>query len=172
MAKNLLITGPPGVGKTTIIRKVCRQLAVLRPVGFFTQEVCEGGRRVGFKLVSLDGREETLSHVRIDSPHRVGKYGVDVDGFDAFLETLDLTGFPGSPVVIDEIGKMELLSQSFRRLIANQLDRPEPLLATIGQRGTGLLAEIKRRPDVILLQVSEKNRETLVGQIVERLMPA
>jgi len=60
--KNLLVTGLPGVGKTTLIRKPAESLKSLRPVGFYTEEMREGGERKGFELVSLEGKRGVLSH--------------------------------------------------------------------------------------------------------------
>ena len=66
---NILLTGKPGVGKTTLIQKLVK--ALKRPArGFFTVEMREGGRRVGFKLVTLDGREGVLAHENIKGPNQ------------------------------------------------------------------------------------------------------
>jgi nucleoside-triphosphatase len=75
--KNVLLTGPPGCGKTTALRRLIERLADLRLAGFYTQEVRERGQRVGFEAVSLSGRRALLAHVRSRSPHRVGRYGVE-----------------------------------------------------------------------------------------------
>ena len=72
MAKKLLITGRPGAGKTTLIKKVARMLQPFHPVGFYTEEIRAQGQRVGFQLVSLDGQRRIMSHVDIPSPFRVG----------------------------------------------------------------------------------------------------
>src|SRR5512139_3885766 len=88
--KNILITGLPGSGKTTLLRKVAEELKPLHPAGFFTSEIREANTRKGFELRSLNGKKGLLAHVDILSPHRVGKYKVDVKGFEAFLETIPL----------------------------------------------------------------------------------
>lgn len=108
--KKLLITGLPGVGKTTLVRKLAARLGPLRPVGFFTEEVREGGVRKGFEWVGFDGRRGTLAHVRFSSRYRVGKYRVNVDGFERFLEGVPFLAPDTKLVVIDEIGKMECFS--------------------------------------------------------------
>ena len=41
--KNLLITGLPGVGKTTLVKKLSEALKSLYPVGFYTEEIRERG---------------------------------------------------------------------------------------------------------------------------------
>ena len=78
----LLLTGPPGVGKTTVVRRVAAGLAGRRIRGFTTEEIRIGGQRVGFRLETFDGRSVTLAHVDMCSRHQVGKYRVDVATLD------------------------------------------------------------------------------------------
>jgi nucleoside-triphosphatase len=163
------VTGAPGVGKTTLVRKVAAALVHRRPVGFYTTEIREAGVRKGFELVSLDGRRGLLSHVDVKSRRRVGKYRVDVEGFDRFLDAVQWPEPGGGLVVIDEIGKMECFSERFRALVRRILDTRTPVLATISLRGSGLISEVKERPDVELLVLMAGNRDALAGQIVRRL---
>ncbi len=166
---NILITGLPGVGKTTVIKKLCAEVAHLNPVGFYTQEIREQGVRKGFELVSLDGRKSILSHVDIRSQHRVGKYGVDIAAFEGFLDTIDFNGPATGLIVIDEIGKMECLSDKFRRLLVRLLDSDSQLVATIALRGGGVIDQTKNRADVRLLQITPKSRDGLPACITEML---
>jgi nucleoside-triphosphatase len=162
---NILITGPPGIGKTTLIRKLADDLRSMGPTGFTTREIREHGIRKGFDLVGLDGRRALLSHVSIPGRFRVGKYTVDVAGFEAFLRPL-LETVPGSRIIIvDEIGKMECFSSLFRDWIRGVLDAPPPVIASIALKGGGLIQEIKERADVRLFTVSLQNRDSLLPTI-------
>ena len=91
----LLLTGLPGVGKTTLVRRVVDSLPDLHPAGFYTAEIRERGQRRGFRAVGMDGSEGLLAHVEIPGVHRVGRYGVDVEGFERFLDGRDRDGEPG-----------------------------------------------------------------------------
>ena len=167
--KNLLVTGPPGCGKTTLVRKVAHGLPGVPGAGFLTTEIREAGERAGFALVSCDGRRGTLSHVRFPGPPRVGRYGVDLPAFEAFLAGIPFTA-PGTRLVlIDEIGKMECFSPPFRRTIIECLDGPVPVVATIALRGNRFIEEIKGRPDVEMVTVSRESRDRLAGELVERV---
>lgn len=164
--KNILLTGLPGVGKTTLIKKLSSELSGLNPAGFYTEEIREGGVRKGFDLVSLDGRRGLLSHVEIESPYRVGRYRIDVKGFEDFLDSITFFAPETCLIIIDEIGKMECLSPKFKRLIKEILNSEKILIVTIALKGGGLIEEMKRRDDIRLFEITEKNRDSLLSEIL------
>ena len=167
--KNILITGAPGVGKTTLVKKIVAKLQALRPVGFYTGEIRAGGTRQGFTLTALDGRESILSHVEIKSPYRVGKYGVDVAGFEKFLDDLDFLNSQNYILVIDEIGKMECFSNKFKNLVRNVLDSDKIVIATIALKGGGFIGEIKKRTDIVVYEINLRNRDSLLAEIIKSI---
>jgi nucleoside-triphosphatase len=168
-AKNILITGYPGVGKTMLIIRLAQAMMHYRPVGFYTTEIRKRGIRQGFELVSLDGRRDLLAHVDIKSPLHVGKYGVDVSGFERFIAGIEFFD-AGSPyVIIDEIGKMECLSPRFCKLILNLLDSDKTLIATIAYKGPAFITDIKGRRDVVLREMQSENRNDLLTGILHEI---
>ena len=102
-----LITGKPGVGKTTLVQKIIERMRSVNMAGFHTAEIRPKGSRLGFELQGLNGKRRTLAHVDIHSGQRVGKYGVDTVGFEEFLETLDLLNSDAELIVIDETGNRQ-----------------------------------------------------------------
>ncbi len=164
-----LITGKPGVGKTTLVQKIIKRMGSINMAGFYTSEIRSAGSRLGFELQGLNGGYRTLAHVEIDSRHRVGRYGVDKDGFEEFLATLDLLNPDVELIVIDEIGKMELFSYRFRSLVCDALSADKQVLATIPLKGNEFIREIKQRLDIKLLEETHANRDRLPAAIVERL---
>lgn len=170
MASHILITGLPGVGKTTLIRKLAERLTEYRPAGFYTEEIRDAqGVREGFRLVTLCGRQLVLSHVRHPGPHRVSRYGVDVAGFERLLEELDLRRSPSSLIIIDEIGKMECFSKRFIDVVTPLLNGPKILLATIALKGEGFIRQVKERPDCRLVTITRENRDRLLDELTSEL---
>jgi nucleoside-triphosphatase len=145
LIKNLLLTGPPGCGKTTVLQKVAEQLGDLRLAGFLTLELREHAQRVGFEAVGLGGHRAILAHVR--SRVSVGRYGVEPDRLIPLIE-LELDRPPGTvnAYLIDEIGKMECHCSQFISAIRRLLGGPVPVVATIALRCGGFIAEAKGRP--------------------------
>ena len=165
--KNILLTGLPGCGKTTLFRRLVRELRHLEPVGFYTREIREGGVRKGFALNGLDGTDGLLAHVDLPDPYRVGRYGVDVAGFESFINSIPFSGSATGLVMIDEIGKMECFSKKFIALISGLLESKNMFIATVALKGGGLIAEIKKRNDIQLFEVNRKNPDNIKRQVLK-----
>lgn len=174
MPNNLLVTGPPRSGKTTVVRRVVDRLEArgLRVGGLASPERREGGERVGFDIEDvMTGEARVLARVDRDEGPAVGKYRVAVDDVDAIAESaLRRAADEADVVVIDEIAPMEVASASFRRGVRRALDADRPVLAAVHRRSTsGFVGEVKRRDDVDLVEVTTANRNALPDELADRL---
>jgi len=162
---NILITGPPGCGKSTLIENVVNRME--EPVGgFFTREIKERGRRVGFSINTLDGRGGILAHQNIRSQFRVGKYGVNIGDIDSLAVSAIIPAQRKQVIVIDEIGKMECFSDLFKKTLIQVLDSPNCVIGSIALKGGPFIQGIKNRDDVTVSSVTPETRDSLVEQIV------
>ncbi|KAM4694896.1 cancer-related nucleoside-triphosphatase [Discoglossus pictus] len=185
MYKHVFLTGPPGVGKTTLIQKASDILKSSGASidGFYTEEVRQGGRRIGFDIVTLSGKRGTLSRIGSDVPagrreYRVGQYVVDLPSFEQLsLPVLNnVAGGNAAPktiYVIDEIGKMELFSQSFIQGVRKTLIRADAIVfGTIPVpkgKPLPLVEEIRNRQDVKVFNITKENRDGILQEIVNTL---
>jgi nucleoside-triphosphatase len=96
----------------------------------------------------------------------VGRYGVEPDHLVPLIEE-ELVRPPASvdACLIDEIGKMECHCPKFVTTMRRLLGEPVPVVATIALRGGGFIAEVKNRPDVQIVEVTQANRGELPAQI-------
>jgi len=165
----LLLTGRPGVGKSTIIRRTLEEID-LDAGGFYTEELREGGKRVGFVVRDLEGRKGLLAHIGLERGPRVGKYRVDVRSFEQVaLEALRRALKEKPLVVVDEIGKMELFSEGFRDLVLKALRSDRHILGVIPVGGHPFIEEIKGLEGVEVWEVTPGNREEMPLRIASRL---
>ena len=164
--KNLLLTGPPACGKTTVVLHLVERLSDFRLAGFYTQELREGRSRVGFEAVGISsGLHAILAHARSKSRVRVGRYGVEPSALVP-LVAAELGKSEGVNLfVIDEIGKMECMSAAFVDATRSVLESGRPLVATIAQRGPEFIDEVKQRRDVELWTVTEQTRAALPARV-------
>ena len=169
MGRTILLTGRPGVGKTTIITEIAEQLGE-KAGGFYTAEIREGGRRRGFRIVTLDGIEGILAHVDIKTRPRVSKYGVNLKdleeiGVAALLRAVDKC----SCVVVDEIGKMELFSQAFRDAVMAAVGGDSPMVGTVMKSRDRWTDALKALPQVTILEVAGANRDQMAQRVLKML---
>jgi nucleoside-triphosphatase len=165
----LLLTGRPGVGKTTVVRKVATALAGRRLGGFYSAEIREGGVRRGFRLATFDGEDAVMADVERRGPPRVGKYGVDVAVVDGLSARALAVRDDIDVYLVDEIGKMECLATGFVTAMRTLLDSSKPVVATIAARGPAFAAEVKARPDVELLTITPTNRDDIPARVLRWL---
>ena len=169
MAKTLLLTGRPGVGKTTVIRQVAALLGA-RAGGFYTQEMRGPGGRKGCRLVTLaaGGPEAVIAHVDIRSRNRVGRYGVDVAALDSVgVAAIRRAIQSNEIVVVDEIGKMEMFSGEFRGAVLKAVSSDKIVVATVMQQNHDWILALKGMPQVMVWQLTESNRNEMPGRVME-----
>ncbi len=169
-ALKLFLTGDPGCGKTTAIRKLTDRLKPhLAMTGFYTEEFRTSGRRAGFRGVTLDGQQFDLARVGAESPYRLGPYGVVLEG----LESIGIPALtPASPdvlIVLDEVGKMESFSEPFRDAVLELLEGSNPVLGTVAPHGVGFVKKIRQHKSVELVRLTRKSRDGMIGEILRRL---
>ncbi|MEF8826534.1 MAG: nucleoside-triphosphatase [Halapricum sp.] len=179
MTHNILVTGPPRSGKTTILKRVRERLEA---EGYRTGGIpCPGlrsdddGDRVGFEIADLmSGDSRVLAHVdRVDGP-TVGKYRVNVEGVDAICAAAFERALADADVlIVDEIAPMEVYSEAFVRGVRRGLDADRPLAAAIHYRSTaGFIGEVKARDDTETFDVTDATRDDFPARLVEWLIQA
>jgi nucleoside-triphosphatase len=160
-----LLTGRPGVGKTTVIRKTLFLLPI-KAGGFYTEEIRKNGLRKGFKLVTLDHRETILSHVDSQGHNRVGKYTVNVQNLDSVgVEAVQEAIKDSDLIVIDEIGKMELFSPAFKSSVLQAVSSGKKMLGTIMSKSDSFADRIKQLPNVKIIETTPANRDKLPEEL-------
>ncbi|MEA3399691.1 MAG: NTPase [Armatimonadota bacterium] len=165
MRRNVLLTGRPGVGKSTVIQRAL-ELADVEAGGFFTQQLQEDGKRVGFGITTLDGERGILAHVDIQGQPRVSKYGVNVEDIrDVAVAALRRALEDAQVIVCDEIASMEMKCPQFEPAVREALESRKPLLGTIQQRSDPFLDEVRSRDDVTIVEVTRASRDALPQQI-------
>ena len=168
MSEAFLITGRPGIGKTTLVKRIVEKLP-LRAGGFYTEELREGGSRIGFKVRTLDGKEAVLAKLGLPSRYNVGRYGVDLQSFEAIgVEALRRAIQDCQVIVVDEIGNMELCSKAFMEVLEAALQSEKLILGTILERPHPWADRLKARSGVVVLHLTEKNRQAIEAELLKR----
>ena len=165
----ILLTGSPGCGKSTVIRSVIKCLP-FRPDGFHTREILRGEIRYAFETLTLDGKQGILAGLDLESPHRVGPYGVNIETVDQLaVPLIRKAAIEENLLIIDEIGPMQFFSAQFCQAVLEVLDSRASILGTIVQRSVPFADQLKARDDITIIEVTLENRDNLPDQILQQL---
>ncbi len=173
MQKNILITGQPKSGKSTLLRKLIA--AIDDKVGFVANEVLVDGQRVGFEVETSSGQKAPLADINFPTAHKVAKYYVNVDGLESVLP--GVSDFqPETLLYLDEIGEMQLFSEKFKDLVLAYLNAENTCLATISSvYENDFTKSLKERDDSILVEITAENRseqELFLAQLLKKIAKA
>ncbi len=171
----MLLTGAPGVGKTTVVAKVAEALKAegVSVGGMISRETRDGCARMGFEVIDLTSdKHGWLAHVDQKTGPQVGKYRVNLADLDRIGAKAIIEATKKFDVIaIDEIGPMELYSAKFKQAVEEAFDSRKLVLAVVHAKATNqLITAAKRRADAETFVVTPKNRDALPGQLVERIL--
>ena len=166
--RNIFLTGPPGSGKTTVIKKVLLKLE-RKATGFYTEEIKKNDKRVGFLMKTLDGKEGFLGHENIRSRFHIRRYGVSIENVEDIAVPSITPQSDDEIIIIDEIGKMECFSEKFCVAAVKALDARNIVLGTIAVGGTDFIREIKERKDIKVYEVTTQNRDELPEYLIQEI---
>ena len=169
MAKNVLIAGAPGIGKTSLITRLHRDLTPLFIRGFYKEAIHEYQILKGYRLATFDFQELILAHMHIIGPDRSGEFGLNLDGLNDMISN-QLNPDPKVELfLIDEIGLMECASLQFRQMIVNAMNSKIPLIATLASLDVLEILNIKNREDISIQKMSHKNRDSIWKSVLVEL---
>ncbi|MEE9236376.1 MAG: NTPase [Thermoplasmata archaeon] len=165
------ITGMPNAGKTYALQKVIDMLeAENRKVGgMVTEPIMSEGRRLGFWVMDWQTKvKRVLASPEISSKVMVGRYGVDLEALEQVgVSAIRSATEEADVIVVDEVGKMEMESETFVEAVKDALDSDKPVILTLHKKSRNpLLQDIRRRDDVRILEVTPVNRNLLPYKIV------
>ena len=175
------ITGMPGVGKTQTLLKIIGSLeeSGYTVEGMITKPITKKKKRVGFYVIDWQTDEkEVFAHIDFETKEKVGNYGVDLDALEKIgVPAIEkaITDKEVDVIVIDEIGKMEMLSERFCEIVIDAMDSDKPIMVTLHKKSrTPLLQDVRRRDDIRILEVTPVNRNLLpykIEKIMEEKLP-
>ena len=166
--KNILITGLPRTGKTTLILDIIRGMRK-EVIGFVTKEIRVNNMREGFSIETFSGLSKILASKKYkESRFRVANYGVYIENVDLLVEDIIVRSEKQKHdfIIIDEIGKMELFSSSFKTFVLKSLDTKK-VLGTVMLRDNEFTRNIKKRDDTLVFNLTKENRKSVKKEIME-----
>lgn len=160
LKKNIFLTGAPSSGKTTVIKKLLSRISY--PVsGFYTEEERIEGKRIGFLMKTVDGKQGYLAHQEIKSDFHIRRYGVSIENIEQIAVPSIIPKSINIIIILDEIGKMECFSEVFKRAAIRALDSENIVIGTITFGGDEFILGIKKREDIEIHEVTPENRDML-----------
>ena len=167
MSNKVFITAKPRTGKSTAIDKIIDLIGKENCSGFYTEEIRVDGRREGFKIFTLDGREGILASTSSESEVRLGKFGIELETFEELcLSSIKDISKEKNYLIIDEVGPMQMFSEEFKLLLIEVLSGAKSVIGTVFYDNHPWIDDFKLREEIKIVEITMENRDELPSQIV------
>lgn len=169
MAVRIAVTGSPGVGKSTLVRKVLESLGDERRVGgVLAMDRRVEGRRAGFEILDLaSGARGSLAGMEGEGP-RVGRYRVNLDDLERIGARALEEAVEKDLIVVDEVGPMELVSRRFISAVERAIASEKDMIVVVQERSRHPLAN-RIRETFRVVRITRDNRDGLVQEIAREI---
>lgn len=168
-----LIVGGQGVGKSTLIRRVIDELG--KPVwGFETKkedkaaELCHGDPVYIYEA----GKEHIRREENLVGFCQRKVYDVRKEAFDLFAKKLEQQVPDDHIVLLDELGIMETVSDSFCSAVMKLLDGDVPVIAAVKNKDKPYLESVRNHPNCRCFFITEENRDELYAEVLQHMTAA
>lgn len=162
-----LIVGSRGIGKSTLIRRVLKELN--RPLfGFETKKEDALADEVkGSPVYIYDAGTEHLQREDnligyCNQQHSAAMKAA----FDRYAPKLRETVPDGCVVELDEIGFMEAKSEAFCDAILSLLDGNAPVIAAVKDKDIPFLQTVRAHPNAVCFYITPENRDALYCEVL------
>jgi nucleoside-triphosphatase len=167
MANRIAVTGPPGIGKSTLVAAVAASSGC-KVGGVLARERRYKDRRIGFELLDLASGEAGILADEHGLGPQLGKYRVHPEDLDRIGAKAVENALSYELIVVDEIGPMELSSHSFVAAVEKAISSPKPMLVVLHEWSNHRLAK-KIRGSFQIITVTKENRDALKEEITKLL---
>ncbi|MFW6304633.1 MAG: NTPase [Candidatus Saliniplasma sp.] len=166
------ISGVIGIGKTDTLKRIISMLSEegVNVGGMITEPILEDNRQMGFQVMNWKTKEKAVfAHLNLDSQIRIKGYGVDIHALNQVgVRAIEEAIQNDDLILVDEIGKMEVESEEFNRIVKIALDVNKPMILTFNKKSRNpLLQDVRRRDDVRMLELTDVNRDLLPYKVVD-----
>lgn len=163
-----LIVGDRGVGKSTLIRRVLKELNC--PVfGYETKKEATLEDPVrGCPIYIYDaGQSHVQTPENLIGYHRGADASAITAAFDRYAPKLMLPVPDNAVVELDEVGFLEAKSEAFCQAVLHLLDGRTPVIAAVKNKDIPFLKTIREHPNARCFYITPENRDALFEEVLD-----
>jgi nucleoside-triphosphatase len=167
----IVLTGTPGVGKTTIVMSVANKLKAsdIKVGGVVSREVRTNNIRTGFEFIDIATDDRRVLASITENGPRVGKYFVNLSGCQFAADIVTKALINSDVIICDEIGPMELKSKEFTDAARDLLKTDKRVIIVVRQKLEHALVNEFKEKSSFLISINLGNREKASELLLDRL---